>query len=198
MSTQAKTFFASEEYLELERKAEYKNEYYQGQILAMPAVNRWHVHIATQLLFLVGQHLRGKRCEMFSARMRVLAVASGFYAYPDLSVACEEPQFDPREDMLTNPALLVEILSPSTEDYDLGFKAKLYRAIPSLRELLMIWQDTYEVELYRRQADGTWSLSEAKGLDAAIELESIAYTLQLRELYEVLVAQREEGRGSQS
>ena len=192
MSTQAKTFFTPEEYLELERKTECKNEYYKGQIFAMPAANRWHDHIATQLSFLVGQHLRGKRCEMFSARMRILAEASEFYAYPDLSVACEEPRFDPREDMLTNPTLLVEVLSPNAEDYDLGFKARPYRAIPSLRELLMVWQDTYEVELYRRQPDGAWSLIEAKGLDATIELQSIGYTFQLRELYEVVVARRQE------
>jgi Uma2 family endonuclease len=85
---------------------------------------------------------------------------------------------------LTNPTLLVEILSPSTEDYDRGKKAKLYRAIPSLQELLFITQDSYEVELYRRQPDGTWSLIEATGLESTIELTSIAYTLSLRELYE--------------
>jgi Uma2 family endonuclease len=117
--------------------------------------------------------------------MRVLATASGLYTYPDLSVACEEPQFaDVQVDTLTNPTLLVEILSPSTEDYDRGKKAKLYRAIPSLQELLIIAQDSYEVELYRRQADGSWSLMEAKGLESAIALASIGYTLSLRELYE--------------
>jgi Uma2 family endonuclease len=130
---------------------------------------------------------------MFSDSMRVLAEASGLCTYPDLSVACEKPQFtDAHVDTITNPTLVVEILSPSTQDYDLGTKAKLYRAIPSLRELLIVSQATYEVELYRRQADGAWSLIEAKGLDAAVELQSIGYTLQLRELYEVVVEQRQE------
>ena len=134
---------------------------------------------------LIGQHLRGKRCEAFTANMRVLATASGLYTYADLSVVCEEPQFaDAQVDTLTNPTLLVEILSPSTEDYDRGKKAKLYRAIPSLQELLFIAQDSYEVELYRRQPDGTWSLIEANGLESAIALASIGYTLSLRELYE--------------
>ena len=124
--------------------------------------------------------------------MRVLAASGGLYTYPDLPVACEEPQFaDAHVDTLTNPTLLVEILSPSTEDYDRGKKAKLYRAIPSLQELLLIAQDSYEVELYRRQPDGTWSLIEAKGLESAIALTSIGYTLLLPELYEKVLGDSE-------
>jgi Uma2 family endonuclease len=121
---------------------------------------------------------------MFSANMRVLATPSGLYTYPDLSVASEEPQFvDSQVDTLINPTLLVEVLSPSTEDYYRGKKTKLYRAIPSLQELLLVAQDSYEVELYRRQTDGSWSLIEAKGLESAITLTSIGYTLELGELY---------------
>jgi Uma2 family endonuclease len=174
-----------QEYLAIERQAEGKNEYYNGEMFAMSGVSRRHDRINTRLAFLVARHLEGKRCEDFSSGMRVLAVPSGLYTYPDLSVACEEPQFaDGQFDTLTNPTLLVEILSPSTENYDRGKKAKLYRAIPSLQELLLISQDSYEVELHRRQPDETWSLMEAKGPDASITLTSIGYTLSLRELYE--------------
>ena len=181
-------FLSPEEYLEIERKADYKSEYYHGEMFAMSGVSRWHDRIDTQLAFLIEQHLRGKKCETFSSNMRVLAVPSGLYTYPDLSVVCEEPQFaDAHLDTLTNPALLVEILSPSTEDYDRGKKAKMYRAIPSLQELLFIAQDSYEVELYRRQPDGSWWLIEAKGLESEITLTSIGYTLSLRELYEKVV-----------
>ena len=131
---------------------------------------------------------------MHSAEMRVLALPSGLYTYPDLSVVCGKPQYaDSQVDTLTNPTLLVEILSPSTEAYDRGQKAKLYRSIPSLQELLLIEQETYEVELYRRQPDGTWSIISALGLDSSIELTSIGYTLQLRELYEIVVADGEAG-----
>jgi Uma2 family endonuclease len=178
-------FLSPEEYLAIERKAEYKSEYYHGEMFAMSGVSRRHDRINVRLTFLIAQHLRGKRCETFSANMRVLATSSGLYTYPDLSVVCEEPQFaDAHIDTLTNPALLVEILSPSTEDYDRGKKAKLYRAIQSLQELLFIAQDSYEVELYRRQPDGSWSLLEAAGLESAITLASIGYTLPLGELYE--------------
>jgi Uma2 family endonuclease len=185
MSTLASRFLSPEEYLEIERKAEDKSEYYKGEMFAMSGVSRRHDRIAVQLTFLFAQRLKGKRCETFSANMRVLATPSGLYTYPDLSVACDEPQFaDAQVDTLTNPTLLVEVLSPRTENYDRGKKAKLYRAIPSLQELLFIAQDSYEVELYRRQPDGTWSLIEARGLESAIALTSIGYTLSLRELYE--------------
>jgi Uma2 family endonuclease len=194
MSTLSNRVLSPEEYLEMERKAEYKSEYCHGEMFAMSGGSRKHDRIAFRLTILIGQHLRGKRCEAFTANMRVLAASSGLYTYPDLSVACEEPQFaDAQVDTLTNPALLVEILSPSTEDYDRGKKAKLYRAIPSLQELLLIAQDSYEVELYRRQTDGSWSLMEAKGLEAGIALTSIGYTLSLRELYEKVLGDSEKG-----
>ena len=192
MSTQPKTFYTPEEYLALERKAEGRSEYHDGQIFAMSGGTRWHDRIDNQFSLLIEQHLAGRRCEAFSSSMRVLARPSGLYTYPDLSVACEEPQFaDAEMDTLVNPTLLVEILSPSTEDYDRGTKAKMYRAIPSLRELLLISQESYEVELYRRQAGGGWSLTEAKGLEASIELESIGYTLRLLDLYKKVLAHRE-------
>jgi len=174
-----------QEYLEIERRNEFRSEFYNGEMFAMSGVTRRHDRINTRLTSLIDQHLTGKKCEAFSASMRVLATPSGLYTYPDLSATCEEPQFaDQHFDTLTNPALLVEILSPSTENYDRGKKAKLYRVIPSLQELLFIAQDSYEVELYRRQADGTWSLMDAKGQDEAIALTSTGYTLSLGELYE--------------
>jgi Uma2 family endonuclease len=192
MSTLASRFLSPEEYLEIERKAEDKSEYFNGEMFATSGASRRHDRIVVPLTILIGQHLKGKRCETFSANMRVLATPSGLYTYPDLSVACDEPQFaDPHVDTLTNPTLLVEVLSPSTEAYDRGKKAKLYRAIPSLQELLFIAQESYEVELYRRQPDGTWSLIEARGLESAIALTSIGYTLSLRELYERVLGDSE-------
>jgi len=191
VSTQANPFITPEEYLELERKAEYKNEYHDGKIYAMPTINRWHDAINTKLCSLLGQHLRGGKCEWFSSAMRMLAQPSGLYTYPDLSVVRGESLFaDLHEDTLLNPILLVEILSPSTEAYDRGRKAAMYRKIPSLQELLLIAQDSYEVELYRRNPDGTsWSFLEASGLESSIELTSIGYTLRLSELYERVIAE---------
>ena len=193
MSTQPKHFVTPEEYLELDSKAEYRSEYHNGEMFPMESASRWHDWIFTQLTVLMDLHLRGKKCQAFSSHMRVLAASSGLYTYPDLSVVCGEPQFASfqGDDTLLNPALIVEILSPSTEDYDRGKKAKMYRAMPSLQELLFIAQDSYDVELYRRQTDGTWSLIGANGLDGSIEPTSIQYTLPLRELYAKVVAHRD-------
>jgi Uma2 family endonuclease len=185
MSTLPKPFITPEQYLELERKAEFKSEYFNGEVFAMSGGSRWHDWISIQLTMLIQQHLRGKSCRGFTANMRVMTPA-GLYTYPDLAVACDEPSFvDAAVDTLTNPTLLVEILSPSTEGYDLGRKAEMYRQMPSLRELLFIAQDRFHVELQRRQNTG-WSLLESNGLEGCIELASIGYTLRLAELYEAV------------
>lgn len=194
MSTPPKTFVTPEEYLERERKAKYKSEYSNGEVFAMSGVSRKHDDIATELHFLVAQHLRGRNCRWHTSDMRVL-LPFGDYTYPDVSVVCGERKFaDSHLDILTNPTLLIEILSPSTENYDRGRKAKMYREIPSLRELLLIAQDEYEVELSRRQADGTWLLMQVKGLDESIELASINYTLKLRDLYAMVIEAGEAGQ----
>ena len=182
-----KTFLTPEAYLAIERKAEGRSEYANSEMFAMSFVSRRHDAIGVQLQLLLSQHLRGKKCRVHSSSMRILVTPAGTYTYPDLSVVCEEPRFaDSFVDTLVNPALVVEILSPSTEAYDRGKKAKMYRAMPSLAEYLVIAQDSYDVELYRKQPDGTWSVIEASGLGASIELATIGYTLQLRELYEAI------------
>lgn len=187
MSTQPKTRFTPEEYLELERKAEYKNEYYRGEIFAMAGASLKHNEIVGQLSALIAQHLRARGCRLYPADQRI-ATPAGLYTYPDLSVVCGPPQRSSEDrDTVTNPVLLVEVLSPTTESYDRGNKAKLYREIPSLEQLVLISQDAFEVELSTRQPDGTWLLREVKGRDGVAELTSIDYTLHLTELYERVV-----------
>jgi len=182
-----------EEYLEIERKAEFKSEYYKGEMSAMSGGNCHHERISMQLTGLVWQHLRKGRCAMYTANMRV-RTPGGLYTYPDLSITCDEAQFYDKEvDTLLNPTILVEILSPSTEAYDRGRKAELYRAIPSLRELLIIAQDRLHVELFRRVEGGPWLLSEADGLDGSVELTSVGLTLRLSELYETAIAHDDTG-----
>jgi Uma2 family endonuclease len=193
MSTLPRPRLSPEEYLDIERKAEFKSEYYNGEMFAMSGGSRYHDRIASQLSGLVWQHLRKSRCEMYTANMRV-RTPGGLYTYPDLSIACAEPQFYDKEvDTLLNPTLLVEILSPSTEGYDRGRKAELYRAIPSLRELLIVAQDRLHVELFRRVEGGPWDFSEADGLGGSVELTSIGLTLRLSELYETAIAHDDKG-----
>lgn len=192
MSTLAKTFVTPEEYLQLERKAQYKSEYHAGTIFAMAGGSIRHDHIVAQLSLLTGNHLRGKKCTWFTSNMRVLVEARDLYTYPDLVVVCGKPRCAAADvDTLLNPVLLVEVLSPSTEVYDRWTKSVMYRSIPSLQELLLIAQDSYQVELYRRGQNGNWTSLVASGLDASIELESIGYTLRLGELYERVLAETE-------
>jgi Uma2 family endonuclease len=192
MSTLPKNFVTPEEYLELERKAERKSEYYNGEVFAMAGVSTRHDDIVAHLHFLIAQQLRGKDCRRHTSDMRVLAIPGRLYTYPDLTVVCGKRQFEDKHvDTLTNPTLLVEVLSPTTERYDRGLKAKLYRDIPSLQELLLVSQESYEVELYRRQANGTWSILPAGGLDASVELASIGCTLRMRDLYATVLTEDE-------
>lgn len=192
MATQPKTFYTQQEYLELEQKADYKSEYYKGEIFAMAGGNLLHDLISTQLHSMLARHLEGKQCRWHTSDMQVLVVPGVMVAYPDLSATCEKAQYaGEHRDILLNPTLVVEILSPRTEAYDRGKKGRLYREMPSLQELLLISQDSYDVELYRRLPDGTWNLANTKGLDSSVELSSIGYTLHLAELYAKVVAESE-------
>jgi Uma2 family endonuclease len=188
LSTLPKSPLSAAEYLEIERKAKFKSEFYRGEMSAISGASRNHCRIPVRLASLIGPHVLTRGCEGYDSNMRVLVEDSGLYTYPDLSVVCDEPKFvDAETDTLTNPTLLVEVLSPSTEEYDRGTKVKLYRAIPSLRECLLISQDAPEVELYRREMDDVWKIIVAKGPNASVELKSIDYTLRLWDLYRGII-----------
>ena len=179
-----------EEYLQIERKNDFKSEFYKGEMFAMSGGSRRHDAISWQLNGLLFNYLNGKKCRAYTSNMRILVNPAGLYTYPDLCVGCEEPKFlDAEVDTLENPALIVEILSPSTERYDRGKKGRLYREMPSLKERLLISQDDFEVQLQRKDAAGQWVTIDAVGLDASVQLASIGYTLQLRELYEPLLTE---------
>lgn len=174
-----------EEYLEIERRAEYKSEYFNGEIFAMAGAKRNHNKVATNVSGLIWQHLKGKDCESYANDMRVFVPKTGLYTYSDVVVVCGEPQFqDKIFDTLLNPTLLIEVLSESTESYDRGKKFQHYRSIESLREYVLVSQDEARIEKYVRQGDGFWVLSEAFDLDAKIKLDSIDCEIALSEVYD--------------
>ena len=184
MATQPKTFLTPEQYLEIERKAEYKSQYWQGEMFAMSGASRFHNLLAVNLVRETSGQLRRRACEAYGSDMRVRTCPKGLYSYPDLSV-CGKPEFaDAAFDTLENPTLIAEILSVSTEAYDRGEKFEQYRSIPSLKQYLLVTQDRAHVELYTRQADGRWVFSEATGLDQSMEMESIGCRLALKDLYD--------------
>jgi Uma2 family endonuclease len=186
MSSQPLTFITPEQYLAAERKAERKSEYINGEVFAMAGVSRHHDSIVANLIIRLGGQLQDGGCEVHTAdlRVRVRPRGSYMYAYPDVSVVCDKPQFeDVHFDTLLNPKVLIEVLSPSTEPKDRGEKAALYRQLASLAEYLFIAQNRVHVEHYVRQPDGNWLLSERDKLEDTLELRSVGATLKLADIY---------------
>lgn len=184
MSALSQKQWTSEEYLALERAGDEKHEFIGGSIYLMTGASREHNLIVFNLATALGNQLRGKPCEAYVNDMRV-QVNRQDYTYPDLALVCEPPEFeDDSVDTLLNPTLLIEVLSPSTEQYDRGKKFESYRSLSSLQEYLLIAQDRPHIERYLRQEEGSWIFSEMNGLDASVAFNSIGCTLLLAEIYE--------------
>jgi Uma2 family endonuclease len=171
------------EYLTIERAAPTKSEFYDGEMFAMAGGTALHSLIGTNVTGEFRNKLRGKHCVPYNADLRIQVQATGLFTYPDLSVICGPLQFADADDTVTNPSVLVEVLSPSTEAYDRGQKFLQYRQIPSLREYLLVSQHEPLLELFVRQDNNLWSLREAAGLDARLEIPSLEITVSLAEIY---------------
>jgi len=177
--------YTFEEYLELDEKADFKSEFFNGEIFAMAGGTSAHNKIATDLLRTIGNLLRGKRCQTLNSNMKVRIAASGLTTYPDVIVVCDEEKYaDAKQTLLLNPTVLIEILSDSTERYDRTVKLKHYKLIPSLQEYVLVAQDEALVQRYRRMPDQIWSQTEVEGLSAVLELESLELRIPLSEFYE--------------
>lgn len=187
MSAQTQHYFTPEQYLEMERKATYKSEYYKGEIFAMAGAKPRHNRIVGNLTILIGTHLWRKRCQIFGSDQRILtATQDGLYSYPDLSIICGPPRFtDMVRDTITNPTIIIEVLSKGTEGYDRGEKFRLYRRLPSFMEYVLIDSRTLSVEVHRKSEEGIWSLmSEAEKIDQSVYLQTIDLSLAMNDMYE--------------
>jgi Uma2 family endonuclease len=184
MSRQATTYLTPQEYLTLERQDEYKNEYFNGEMIPMTGASRKHNLIVTNLLRELSQQLKEESCEVYPSDMRVRVPATGLYVYPDIVVVCGEPKLeDAFFDTLLNPTLLIEVLSESTAAHDRGKKFSDYRTAESLAEYLLIAQDECRVEQYIKQAADSWLLSDIRSLEDKIEFASVPCVLPLSEVY---------------
>lgn len=185
MSTQPKTFLTPEQYLEIERKAEFKSEYFNGEMFAMAGAREAHNLIVANAVGELRQQFRSRPCRVYPSDMRVRVKPGGLFTYPDVIALCGEPRFiDDQRDTLLNPQVIVEVLSPSTEGYDRGRKFEHYKAIESLREYVLIASDRVHADLYSRQTDGRWVLTSADSLEESLTLESVDAHLRLGDLYE--------------
>lgn len=185
MSTQPKrSFLTAEEYLAIERNAEFKHEYHQGEIFAMAGGSDPHNIIVSNIIRVLGNQLLERDCIVYPSDMRVKVSPIGKYTYPDVTVACGKRVFEDSEiDTLLNPIVIFEILSHTTEAYDRGRKFQQYQFIESLAEYIMIAQDLILAKQYVRQKDKTWMYAEYQNLDGMVNLESIGCELLLKDVY---------------
>ena len=185
----AQTYLTPEEYITLERKAipdaeTVRSEYVKGKIIAMSGASRAHNLITSNISGELRNLLKGSKCETYANEMRVSTPSTLSYFYPDVVVVCEEPRFeDDVFDILLNPIILVEVLSPSTEAYDRGEKFSHYRQLPSLQEYILVAQDRICVERFSRQ-DNNWILTDFQNIEEHLPLISVECELPLREIYD--------------
>jgi len=174
-----------EEYLEIERAAEFRSEYYDGVMYAMAGTSFAHGTIIWNLGLELGSSLRNSPCRGMSNELRVRVPPERLYLYPDIVIVCGERRFaDDQADTLLNPTLIIEVLSKSTEAFDRGEKFTMYRRLASLQEYVLVSQNKAQVEVYRRQPGADqWLFSEKAGLDASVRFESISCEILLAEIY---------------
>lgn len=183
MATQPIPSLTGQEYLALDRTAEFKSEFADGIMYAMSGGSLRHSRVAVRLLAELERQLNG-RCEVFNSDARVKTPKSPAYFYPDVSVVGGVPQSpEGADDILTNPCLIAEVLSPSTSDYDHGKKFAHYREIATLQDYLLVHTDEILIEHYSRQPDGNWLLSERRGIDALVHLSALDCSLALARIY---------------
>jgi Uma2 family endonuclease len=182
---QEKSFVSPEEYLRLERAADYKSEYYAGEIFSMAGGSPTHSVIIASATGELRNLLKGHRCAPYDSNLRIFVASTGLYTYPDISVICGPLELVPgHDDMITNPTLIVEVLSDATEAYDRGKKFAHYRTLPSFAEYVLVSQKEPLVEVFYRMGDGTWQLTPARGRDAVVRLQSLGVELRLAEVYD--------------
>jgi len=183
VSVAPQPYITPQEYLARERQTEAKSEYLAGDVFAMGGGSPRHNQISVNVSGELRQRLRDRDCVAYSSDQRVKVSASGLYTYPDVTIVCGEPEFDDdKKDTLLNPMVLIEVLSPTTEDYDRGGKFKHYRTLSSLQEYVLISQDEALVEHYVRN-ENQWVFSEIDSLAETLVLPSLDCELPLAEIY---------------
>lgn len=185
MAAHPKRKYTLEEYFDLELSSNERYEYWNGEVFCMSGVSEEHAQVETNFITLLSNKLRGRPCRVFPANMRIKVPSLPPYRYADVSVVCGQPVFEKigGVDVLTNPKLIIEVLSDSTEAHDRGDKFTHYKSISSLREYVMVAQHRPHVTQYAKQSDGSWSYLEVNELSAILQLASVDCVLELNEVY---------------
>jgi len=194
---ESQVLYSVEEYLELERKSEERHEYLDGEIYEMAGESPAHGTICTNLTAIVHRQLLGTPCQAFSKDTKVRSgptlqsrrAPKGLFSYPDLVVFCGELKaYDERQDVLLNPTVIIEVISPATELFDRGVKWARYQTwLPELSDYLLVSQAKPQIEHFRRDAQGQWKYSLMNGLESAVRVDSVGCTLQFADVYDRVV-----------
>ena len=178
-------YVSQEDYLETERRALEKHEYYQGEIFAMSGASGKHNRIFTNLFIDIGIKLKGKNCLPYGSDLRIHIPKNTLYTYPDISIICGEMELTgDKFDTATNPSVIIELLSDSTRNYDKGEKFTLYRDINSLQEYILIDTEKIHVEKHIRHADNSWQLTDYKSIENTFTISTIQQSFMLKDIYE--------------
>ena len=184
MTLAARQRYSFAEYLALEAISPVRHEYCDGEVWAMAGGSPSHAAIAVNLAGLLREGLRGRPCRVFGSDLRIRVRATGLGTYPDVSVVCDALELDPDDakgHTVVNPVLVIEVLSPSTEDYDRGEKLAHFKQMPSLREIVLVAHDQPQLEIWRREGS-VWTLHVARGSEIAT-LTSVGCAVPLAEVY---------------
>ena len=176
---------SAEEYLKQERAATEKHEYYQGEIFAMSGASKEHNEIFSNFFGDIAHQLKGKGCKPYGSDFRVHIPKNTLYTYPDIIIVCGEPEFtDDKMDTVTNPSVIVEILSKSTRNYDKGEKFTLYRDITTLKEYILVDTEKIHVEKHIRHADNSWQLTDYRYIEEYFTIDCVQISLLLKDIYD--------------
>src|SRR5271165_1282871 len=184
MASSPITKVTEEEYLALDRAGEVRSEFLDGEMWAMSGGSRWHARLQGNVYAVIHNALDGGDCQAFTSDFRVGVKSGGMYAYPDVTVVCGELLLaDSHQDVLLNPVVIVEVLSPSTEKYDRGVKFQYYRTIESLRDYILVAQDRVRVEQFTRGETSTWTFRDYQSVEDELKIESIGVRASLGRIY---------------
>lgn len=184
MSVSAAPRVTAEEYLAADRVASFRSEFVNGEVLAMAGGRLAHAQLSARVGRELDHALEDGPCIVTVADMRLQVAAGETYVYPDVMVFCGEPEYgEGHRDIITNPSVVVEVLSEATERWDRGGKFAQYRRVASLREYVLVSQDAMRVEWFTREGDGAWTYREAVGPEGVVRLEGLGVSLGLGRIY---------------
>ncbi|MFN3346177.1 MAG: Uma2 family endonuclease, partial [Chloroherpetonaceae bacterium] len=181
---QLKPYATVEQYLAIERVALQKSEYFNGEMFLMAGASEAHNTISANVVATLWNHFRKRGCRVYGSDMRIYTQTTGLFSYADAVVVCGKPEFyDHEQDILINPTLIVEVLSPATEQYDRGKKFELYKGLVSFQDYVLVAQEKACVEHWEKLGAGEWQRQEVIGVEGVLRIARYELAIPMAEIY---------------